>query len=79
MLGHTSSMIHICQRLGLLVFKYDSDIPTNPVDKKYCFKSADDVLIKLKSLDKYASKYKQNIGPIGYKSLKKYNKIFNDL
>ena len=50
MLGHTSSMIHICQRLGLLVFKYDSDIPTNPVDKKYCFKSADDVLIKLKQL-----------------------------
>ncbi len=79
MLGHTSSMIHVCQRLGLLVFKYDSDIPTNPVDKKYCFKSADDVLIKLKSLDKYVSKYKQNIGPIGYKSLKKYNKIFNDL
>ncbi|MCF6351211.1 MAG: hypothetical protein L3J23_09340, partial [Flavobacteriaceae bacterium] len=31
-IGHTSSMIHISQRLGIITFKYDTDIPVNPVE-----------------------------------------------
>lgn len=79
MLGHTSSMIHICQRLGLLVFKFDSVAPTNPVNSKYLFKESNDILEKLNYFGKVAEKHKKNIGPIGEESLKKYNNFFSNL
>jgi hypothetical protein len=79
MLGHTSSMVHICQRLGFPVFKYDTNVPSSPIHKKFLFKRSEDILIKVKNLHKYKDKYKNNIGPIGIDSLECYRVFFNNI
>jgi hypothetical protein len=79
MLGHTSSMIHICQRLGLPAFKYSTDIPSNPVHKKYLFTKSEDILLKIIDIDDYCSEYSHNIGPIGDESLMCYKEFFEGI
>lgn len=79
MLGHTSSMIHICQRLGMPVFKYDTNVPSSPVHDKSLFKKSEDVLVKVKDINSYKDKYKNNIGPIGGESLECYRIFFNSI
>ena len=79
MLGHTSSMIHICQRLGFPVFKYDTNVPSSPIQNKFLFKNSEDILTKVKNLHSYKDKYKNNIGPIGKESIECYNHFFKSV
>lgn len=78
-LGHTSSMIHISLRLGLKIFKYDTDIPTSKIDTKYLFKNTDDVIEKYNNLDQYNDVSKDHITYIEKESLLEYEKLFNNL
>ena len=42
-LGHTSSLIHVAQRLGKKVFKYNTTVPTNPIDKECVVNNESDI------------------------------------
>ena len=81
-LGHTSSLIHIAYRLGKTVFKYKSNIPSSPIDKSVIIENHEDIkkfFIKPEVPLNNQIKETINIGPIGSKSLNKYNIFFNGL
>jgi len=80
-LGHTSSMIHVCDRLGLKVFKYYSKVPSSPFDKNRVFRDANQLLKLINLFDNEVLPFKEtiNIGPIGEKSSKSYRDFFKSL
>ena len=79
-LGHTSSLIHVAQRLGKKVFKYNTTVPTNPIDKECVVNNESDILCKLSSNFAHSEiKETVNIGSIGDDSLSCYNLFFCNL
>jgi hypothetical protein len=81
-LGHTSSLIHVAQRLGKKVFKYNTTVPTNLIDKRCLIDSENDIVYKLYNETNSAhSKIKEtvNIGPIDNDSLYCYQQFFCNL
>jgi len=78
-LGHTSSMIHVCMRQGLVVFKMTSDMPHSYIDPKFYFSNCNDILEKNKNLDEYKDIDYNHIEYIGNESLQKYKLFFDGL
>lgn len=80
--GHTSSLLYECMRLGLPAFKFESDIPCVETEESLCFSSAVELEnCYMGSLDSGATeeKGKKYIAHIGDSSLKQYTDFFDTL
>lgn len=78
-LGHTSSMIHVCMRQGLVVFKMVSDMPHSYIDSKFYFSDCENILEKVGHLDDYKEVDYNHIEYIAEESLLHYKLFFSGL
>jgi hypothetical protein len=79
--GHTSSVIHIADRLGRKVYKYKTNVPTNPIDDTCLIIDAEDMYSKICNANIETDNFIKetvNIGPIGKDSLHRYKSFFVD-
>ena len=78
-LGHTSSMIHVCMRQGLVVFKMSSDMPHSYINTKFYFSNCGNILKKIENLDKYKEIDYNHIEYIAEESTAQYKLFFSDI
>lgn len=82
-LGHTTSLIHELLRMGIPVFKLNSDIPALDIPKALTFSNAHDVEAILKHYDLQKHNFVEDgqefISFIGDESLDKYRNFFIEL
>ena len=79
-LGHTTSLIHELLRMGIPVFKLNSDVPALDIPKALTFSNANDIEAILKHYDlkkhNFVEDGQEFISFIGRDSLKKYKEFF---
>lgn len=78
-LGHTSSMIHVCMRQGLIVFKMVSDMPHSYINPKFYFSNCKNILDKIEHLTDYKEVDLNHIAYVAKESLIEYKLFFNDI
>lgn len=78
-LGHTSSLLYECMRLGIPVFRYNSEIPSVKTPDYIQFESINELVKLIKAVDKipFNTISRTYINEIGDKSMAEYTKYFN--
>jgi hypothetical protein len=80
-LAHTTSMIYELLRVGSKVYKLYSNIPSNSIDSKLIFSSAEELVEKLNASKnlKFINEGKRHIAFIGAESQQKYKEFFDEI
>jgi len=80
-LGHTTSMIYELMRVGMPVFKYQTNIPANSISKKLVFSNYIELLKKIENLNSidFVKEGEEYIKYIDMESISEYKKFFQKL